>query len=677
MEILSPAGNMAALISAVRSGADAVYLGLKDFSARRNAENFSFAQLSEAVEYCHIRGVKVYVTLNTMIKQSEIQSAVQCAAGAYNRGVDAFIVSDLGLISVLRERLPQAVLHASTQMTVHSPAALKPLKKLGIKRVVLAREMSREEIKEFCAAAADEGIETEVFVHGALCMCVSGQCLLSSVLGGRSGNRGLCAGPCRLEFSAGKSGRYDLSLKDLSLLDYLSELKEFGVSSVKIEGRMKRPEYVAAATAACRGALYGEEDSNLKTALKGVFSRSGFTDGYYTSRLGADMFGIRTKEDVQNSGDTFAFLHSLYKNERQSVAINLSAFIKANENITLFAEDNLGNRVTVTGEIPQAAKSKATDSETVKSALLKLGGTPYYAAEIRTDIEDGLFVSISELNRLRREAIKLLSKKRAALCRAEDAVYKVGSYTAKRCKPKIYARFLSPDRMPADISGIDAVILPCHCDFPALPEDVLKICELPRYITDETLLKNRLTVLRNRGVEAACCQNLASITLALEAGLKVITSIGFNCDSSESIAALKSLGADEVLLSAETNMSEAVRLGGAPKGIFAYGRLPLMLTRNCPVKNVKTCKECGKNGVLRDRKGVLFPVVCSKDYSEVLNCAPVYLGDKREDLLFFDFLVFYFTDEDSAAAREILDKYAEGLPADFPFTRGLYYRNLL
>ncbi|MBO7519333.1 MAG: U32 family peptidase, partial [Clostridia bacterium] len=237
MEILSPAGNMESLIAAVRSGADAVYLGLKDFSARRNAENFTADTLRRAVEYCHVRDVSVYVTLNTMIKNSEMQSAVSAAVTAYNCGADAFIVSDLGLISVLREHLPGAVLHASTQMTVHSPAAIKSLKALGIKRVVLAREMSRKEIKEFCEAAKAAGIEVEVFVHGALCMCVSGQCLLSSVLGGRSGNRGLCAGPCRLEFSSKDSGRYDLSLKDLSLLSYLKELEDFGVTSIKIEGR--------------------------------------------------------------------------------------------------------------------------------------------------------------------------------------------------------------------------------------------------------------------------------------------------------------------------------------------------------------------------------------------------------------------------------------------------------
>ena len=368
MEILAPAGNMNALIAAVRSGADAVYLGLKDFSARRNADNFTKEEFIEAAKYCHVRGVKVYVALNTMIKENELSSAVNSAAFAYKNGADAFIVSDLGLISVLHKTLPQAVLHASTQMTVHSPAAISTLKKYGIKRVVLAREMSKEKIKEFCFAAKDCNIEVEVFVHGALCMCVSGQCLLSSVLGGRSGNRGLCAGPCRLEFSAKGTGRYDLSLKDLSLISYLEELKEMGVASAKIEGRMKRPEYVAAAVAACKTALSGKAEGKENSALKAVFSRSGFTDGYYTGNLGADMFGIRTKEDVLSSAESFSYIHSLYRNERQSVPVKITANVKSGKNISVTISDYT-DTVTVSGAVIEPAKTKNTTAEDVKMSL--------------------------------------------------------------------------------------------------------------------------------------------------------------------------------------------------------------------------------------------------------------------------------------------------------------------
>ena len=295
-EILSPAGNFEMLTAAVRSGADAVYLGAKDFSARRNAQNFDLKELSEAIKYCHIRGVKVYLTLNIALKENELSDAFYLAQNAYNMGIDGIILSDLGLAKLLKTYIPDLPLHASTQTSVHSVSALEILKELGFCQVVVAREMSKQELEVFCKRAKELDIKVEVFVHGALCMSVSGQCLLSAFLGSRSGNRGLCAGPCRLPFEAKNGTGYDLSLKDLSLLEYLSELYDMGVRSFKIEGRMKRPEYVAAATSAAKFSLYnGYINKELDETLKNVFSRSGFTNGYYTDNLGRDMFGIRTK----------------------------------------------------------------------------------------------------------------------------------------------------------------------------------------------------------------------------------------------------------------------------------------------------------------------------------------------------------------------------------------------
>ena len=678
MEILSPAGNMDALVAAVRSGADAVYLGLKDFSARRNADNFTREQLHAAVEYCHIRDVKVYLTINTMIKESEMSAAVESVVYAYGSGVDAFIVSDLGLISVLHTILPQADLHASTQMTVHSPAAIKPLKNLGIKRIVLAREMSKNEIKDFCAEAKKEDIEVEVFVHGALCMCVSGQCLLSSMLGGRSGNRGLCAGPCRLEFSAAGSGRNDLSLKDLSLIDYLNELESMGVSSAKIEGRMKRPEYVAAATAACRCALDGKVDDKLNAAIKDVFSRSGFTDGYYTSKLGGEMFGIRTKDDVLSSKDALSFIHTLYRSERQSVEIKFTAKIKKGERIKITVSDSAGRSATVYGEIPDTAQTKATDEETVTAALSKLGGTPYFAKNTTVTVDEGLFVSAAALNSVRREAIEKLSSLRSEVKIRQKAEYVPHKTAAKtHSRTKIYARFSDTNQLPCDLPGVDGVILPFECDFSALPKNTVKIADLPRYITDERRITKRLSELKAAGVTAAYCGNIQAIKLAKDTGFKIIASNGLNCANSETLSALSLIGVDEVILSAEVNIEAAKTLsGGVPTGIFAYGRLPLMLTRNCPIKNAKNCRECQKNSVLKDRKGVMFPVRCRQNYSEVLNSTPICLADKQGDLSSFDFMLLYFTDETPQAAKEIISGYKEGLKLPDNFTRGLYYKNL-
>ena len=680
MEILSPAGNMECLIAAVRSGADAVYLGLKDFSARKNAENFDSFTLKTAIEYCRIRGVKVYVAINTMIKEKELNSAVNAVFDAYNCGADAFIVSDLGLISVLNNVLPSAVLHASTQMTVHSPAALNTLKSYNIKRVVLAREMSREKIEGFCQRAKELGIEVEVFVHGALCMCVSGQCLLSSVLGGRSGNRGLCAGPCRLEFSAGEKGRYDLSLKDLSLIDYIKELESIGVASIKIEGRMKRPEYVAAATSACRSSLDGKGDTNLEKALKDVFSRSGFTDGYYTGKTGKNMFGIRTKDDVLSANNSFSYIHSLYRNERQSVPLNIFANVKYGEDITLTLKDNNGNSITVKGEKPEKAKSKCTTSDDIISALSKFGGTPYFADKIDIELDENLFVSTSLLNLLRRNATEKISIARAQVCltKTDFDIPNINKHNKSKNHTDIYVKLQSESQIPDDLSFVDGIILPFECDFSNISSSVTKIADLPRYISNETQVQKRLIKLKSIGVNTAYCGNLSAIALANNLSFEIITSNGLNCSNSHCINALENSGAKKITLSAECYMPSAKDLSGyAQTGIIAYGRLPLMLTKNCPIKNVKNCNECKKQSELTDRLGKKFPVICREEYSEVFNSTPLYLADKKADLKCFDFIILNFTTETKYEVSDIIKRYIKGDIPKQSFTRGVYYKDIL
>ena len=315
-EILAPAGNMDSLIAGVRCGADAVYLGGKELSARRNAANFTDEELEEAVRYCHARGVKVYLTLNTLASDSEMNIALGIIERACEINADALILQDLGIAKLAREAAPSMPLHASTQMSVHTLSGLFELAEMGFRRAVLARELSRSELLEL---AEKSPIDLEVFVHGALCMSVSGQCYLSSVLGARSGNRGLCAQPCRLPFLAPGGVRHALSLKDLSLVESLTELEDLGITSFKIEGRMKRPEYVAAAVTACRASLDGEYSGELMNQLQSVFSRSGFTNGYYFSKLGNDMFGIRSKEDVVSAKNVLSDLEKLYGKEKQIV----------------------------------------------------------------------------------------------------------------------------------------------------------------------------------------------------------------------------------------------------------------------------------------------------------------------------------------------------------------------
>ncbi len=400
MEILAPCGADEAISAAVNSGADAVYIGATRFSARRNARNFDAEQLKNAVRLCHESGVKVYITLNTLVFDDEMEQLCEVAREISEAKADAIIVQDLGVASVLKEIVPHIPLHASTQMSVCSASGALAAKKAGFSRVVLAREMSFEEIKRVVDTV---DIETEVFVHGALCVCVSGQCYMSAVLGGRSGNRGLCAQPCRLAFSScGKENV--LSLKDLSIVNELKALEAIGVTSAKIECRMKRPEYVAAAVTACRDVLDGKEpDMNT---LKAVFSRSGFTESYFDGTL-KNMQGMRTKDDVIAASGALNALKKLYEKPYKRYYVDMSVEIKAGREMRCRAFAN-GVSVTVSGDVPQAAQNKSVSAEDVCERMKKLGGTIFEAGNITCCIGDNLYVGASSLNALRRDVIAAL-----------------------------------------------------------------------------------------------------------------------------------------------------------------------------------------------------------------------------------------------------------------------------
>ena len=405
VEILAPAGGMESLVAAVRCGANAVYLGTKEINARRGAANFDFDELEKAVDYCHARDVKVYLALNILVADGELKAAYDTVKTALTLGVDAFIVQDLGLAKMMKNHFPTAVLHASTQCSVNTPDGFKKLEELGFKRAVVPREMSLDEIKEIRKSTS---LELEAFVHGALCMCVSGQCYLSSMIGSRSGNRGLCAQPCRLAFSADGSKSCDLSLKDLSLIRHINELSKAGVVSLKIEGRMKRPEYVAASVTACKKALNDEYNNAFESTLKSVFSRSGFTDGYLTGKR-YDMFGTRQKEDVVSANDVLKELSHLYDNENPLVPIDLEFSCREGERPCLKATA-LSKTVTVYGEIAQKAINKPTTAETVGIRISKFGNTPYKVNKCEVSIDEGLIIPASELNGMRRRAVEELMK---------------------------------------------------------------------------------------------------------------------------------------------------------------------------------------------------------------------------------------------------------------------------
>lgn len=664
-EILAPAGSQEALVAGVRCGANAVYLGGKSFNARRNAGNFDDAALAAAVKYCHERNVKVYLTLNTLCADDEMSAAYELAKSALLCGVDAFIIQDIGVAQMVRECFPQARLHASTQMSVMNPAGLRKLKEMGFCRAVLPREMSEKEILEMRKST---DMQLEMFVHGALCMSVSGQCYLSAMIGGRSGNRGLCAQPCRLPFSADKSGSSDLSLKDLSLVRRLAKIESAGVFSLKIEGRMKRPEYVAAAVTAVKSAINGNLDEKDEFDLRSVFSRSGFTSGYFDGELGKSMFGTRQKEDVVSAAGVLKRLSHLYDNENPLVPIDFKFEFKAGKPAVLSASA-LGKTARAEGAVPEKALNKPLNAEMLKSRLSKLGGTPFYAEKIEIDCDDGLILPAAQINELRRRTIDKLSEAdEISVC--ENPLVMPPKVNKSGVK-YMTARFADAKSVPRE-HPFKRVFIPIW----SADEDFVNLhagVEIPRALFGmEEKTRQRLLQLKKIGVNQALCGNLGSYQLASELGFEPFGDFGLNVFNSISANQINS-----PILSFELALDKANAVNAAETGIIVYGRLPLMLTRNCPVKSNIGCVKCGKKGRLTDRKGVEFPVRCSPyPCVEVLNSVPLYMADRMKEVK-SDFAHFYFTDESLQQVEKIIALYQNGSKAPFDYTRGLYYRGVL
>lgn len=714
-EILAPAGSPEALTAAVRCGADAVYLGMGGFNARRGASNFDRDSLRDAVRFCHSRGVRVHLTLNTLVGDGELRSAAETLKDACDAGIDAVIVQDLGIASLIRSACPSLEMHASTQMSVHSESALPLMKSLGFKRVVLAREMSREEIKSVTAAAKKLGIETEVFVHGALCMCLSGQCYMSSVIGRRSGNRGMCAQPCRLPFAG---GGFPLSLKDMSLLDYVSELEKTGVSSLKIEGRMKRPEYVAAAVSAFRSASDGKNITDeQRSLLNDVFSRSGHTDGYYLSQYGGNMFGHRTEDDATASKEALNSIHALYRGEYRHIPIDISFNVSSGAPSEMTMSDGR-YKVTSIGQVPQSALNRPLSAEHAEQMCSKLGDTPFIVKRFDCRIGDGLMLPASAVNAMRRECCEKLLKAREGkpvpFSMPRDADLTVGSCSdshghgrnhGNNEKPLLFASFADVRQLPDGLGGLDRVYVPLGSE---LPVHKCVGVEIPRALFEgEDRIFARLEGAKAHGAKYALCHNYAAVRLAEKAGLEVHAGFGLNAFNSLSVSELcsESVGAKDVTLSFELTLAAAKSIadnfiGSEPQslkengcdfpqseqsnvetrsgcltGIIAYGRLPLMITRNCPLGGKRKCATCSHS--LTDRKNVTFPIACNGSFSEILNQKTLLVSPQKDRLDGFGFLMLRFTDETSARAGEVIDSFRSGADIGGDFTHGLYYRGVL
>lgn len=693
MELLAPAGSMEALRAAVCNGADAVYLGADTFNARMNARNFSAADLQEAVVYCHVRGVKVHLTLNTLVLDREMPRAAELIRLAASCGVDAFIVQDLGMVSLCRQLAPDVPIHASTQMSIHSLEGVMEAAALGCSRVVLARELPAEEIAHICKRSP---VEIEVFVHGALCMCYSGQCYLSSVIGRRSGNRGQCAQPCRLPYGYGRfeSTRYPLSLKDNCLAGELDELRRMGVASIKIEGRMKRPEYVAIVTRAYRTVLNGGKlmPSDLQE-LETAFSRQGFTDGYFRGQTGSDMFGRR--QEGEDTADLFASARATYEQgEPQRIGVRFYAMIRRGEPAQLAVEDPDGNLCRTRGPVPEQAVYRSLTPQDLEQQLKKTGGTPYLCTAVRSSLDPDLMLPASAINAMRRDVIAELTAKRGRAAPARLNAYdepprydgiagEPQLTTAVRTAGQITSRMLS---MKPTVLYVPLSELAEHPDLPQrVGVETQLAAILPRVIWSGELapVARQLRTVYEMGVRQVLAGNLGQLHIARAAGFAVRGDFGLNIVNSRAMRYLREQGLDSQLLSFELTLPQIRDISKAvPAELLIYGRLPLMLMENCVMKNRTGICAC-QTGTVRlvDRVGEEFPIV--KDpgtcRNVLLNGKKLYLLDKKDALRGMGLwaLRLQFTTENPGEIDKVLMDYQGRAVFDAgSYTRGLYSRGV-
>ena len=683
IEILAPVGSEEMLRAAVFSGADAVYLGFSGFNARTGAGNFDADSLQEAVRFCHARGVAVHVALNTTVYGTELPALEQAIRAVAASGADAVICQDLAVATLIGKIAPKLPRHGSTQMSVHTLQGALELKELGFTRVVLARELSLPEVEHITKHC---GIETECFIHGALCMSVSGQCYMSAFLGGRSGNRGSCAGPCRLPFEAnalpeGKPGRlHHLSLKDNSALDKLDKLQAIGVASAKIEGRLRTPEYVAAAVSACLAGREGRAyDRDL---LKNAFSRSGFTSGYLDGKIDGTMFGVRSEADAELTKKTLPMLRELYRRERSRVPVQMKLEIEeGGEKLTVTDAD--GNKAFAYGDAePQPARTDPTES--LNRSLAKTGGTPFTAEKITVEMDGGpWFIPGSAVNELRREALDALLKKREVLRPWPTTEEHVAALPQRTLPPRrtLRVRFERWEQVPERaLDGVEYLILPiAQADRVPREWRTKTLLELPRVMFGalEQDTARRIAATQDAGFAGYEVSNIAHLRLCR--GLPMTGGFGLNITNNVAAQFYAEQGLSSLLILPEVKDSDIASIAPArngkpvPTGVMIYGHMPLMLTRACPLQNIHDCAHCDKTGVLTDRKAKKFQVRCGLGVRTIYNPVPIYMGDKPGALA-VDYGVAYFTLESREEAAQVLDSIRTHAPFEGDFTRGLYFK---
>ena len=691
LELLAPAGSMEALRAAVQNGANAVYLGCGQFNARQSAKNFTPQSLAEAVKYCHIRGVAVHLTLNTLVSDKETPDVITLIRQAAQCGVDAFIVQDLGVVRLCREIAPDVPVHGSTQMTIHSLPGVKLCAAWGFTRVVLSRELSREEIRYICA---NSPIEIEVFGHGALCMGYSGQCYLSAAIGGRSGNRGRCAQPCRQSYGYDRwQNRHPLSLKDNCLVHYVKDLEEMGVASLKLEGRMKRPEYVAAVTQVYRQAIdTGVVTRNMEKQLMDAFNRQGFTDGYYKGQIGSHMFGIREeKNENQPWMKEIRQSYETAENGLVPVVFHMTVHPAGSQ---LSVTDPNGRVVTLDGPVPEVARTVALTREDLVSRLSKTGGTPYRCLNVIAEVAPGLTLSAAAINAMRRDVLNLLTAQRARhqeprLLKPEKLPKRAGAKT----HPELTIQVTSKEQITGRLLKMAPAMLyvPVHVlmedlEFTLRLTQKVPVCAVaPRIVHDGELenLKTSLLTVKEYGVQDVLIGNLALLVTAKECRMNVRGDFGLNLYNSGAMEVARALGMASACLSFEMTLPQIRDISKAvPAEMLVYGRMPLMLTENCLIRGKTGQCTCHLGPAkLTDKTGAEFPIIKDGNScrSVLLNGKKLNLLDRQGDLSRLGLWAtrLYFTTENAKEVDRVLGCVLNPMPFDpGASTRGLYLRGV-
>ena len=719
-ELLAPAGSFASLKAAVAAGADAVYMGGARFGARAYAQNADQDEMIAAIEYAHLHGCRLYMTVNTLFKENELGELYEYLLPYYKAGLDGVIVQDLGALSFIREHFPGIELHASTQMTITSVYGAKELKRLGCCRVVPAREVSLEEIRRIYD---ETGMDIETFVHGALCYCYSGQCLMSSLIGGRSGNRGRCAQPCRLPYRVYEQEKGTavnkedqkcvLSMKDLCTLDILPQILEAGVFSLKIEGRMKSPRYTAGVVRIYRKYLdryleYGSEgyyvEPEDKKELLDLFDRGGFTSGYYTRHNGRDMIALKEKPEFRETNKgLFDFLDREYVETEKKEPVEGYAYLAEGlpSVLTLTCGDI---SVTVSGQEPQAAKNQPMTREKVIRQLGKTGATAFEFTELEAEVCGALFLPVQALNELRREGFEALTEaihnqwrrkapeagevqngadsgeksSRAAGCAGpvpDESAGKRPMYLTVSAETgdQLSAALAVPEvrRICLDASSFQPER---WAEFVQLIHQAGKECylTLPHIFRTHAIgfFRTYRSCLEQAGFDGLLIRAFEEIQWMRE------EQISFSASFDASVYAwnhgavhtLKEEQAAFITAPWELNsrelepVFEACRREGLPAELIVYGRAPMMVSAQCITKTVKGCSKCPSLLWMKDRTGARLPVQnhCAFCYNTILNPLPVSLHGCADSVkrLAPEGLRLCFTIETGEETKAVLNAFA-------------------